>query len=81
MKPLNKLGAGERAYIVDMRNSLLCDKLFQMGIFPGDLVEVKENSLFKHSIVVSINNKTFNIYRKAAETIITNVVHYDFSLN
>ncbi len=81
MKSLNELGAGERAYIVDMRNSLLCDKLFEMGIFPGSLVEVKENSAFKQSIVVSINNKTFNIYKKAAETIITNVVHFEFCLN
>ena len=81
MKSLNELGAGERAYIVDMRNSLLCDKLFEMGIFPGSLVEVKENSAFNQSIVVSINNKTFNIYKKAAETIITNVVLFEFCLN
>ncbi len=81
MKPLDKLGAGERAYIVDMRNGKLCEKFFELGIFPGDMVEMKVNSADENSIVVTINNKTFNIFRAAAETIITNTVSFEFSLN
>ena len=81
MKSLDKLGAGERAYIVDMKNSLLCEKLFEMGVFPGDLVEVKENHRHHNSIVVVIKEKVFNIYKPAAETIITNYVHFETSLN
>ncbi len=81
MKPLNQLSAGEKAFIVDMRNSKLCDELFKLGVFPGDLVEMQENSIFNNSLVVKINNKKFNIYKNAAETIITNVVSFEFALN
>lgn len=81
MKPLNQLSAGEKAFIVDMRNSKLCDELFKHGVFPGDLVEMQENSIFNNSLVVKINNKKFNIYKNAAETIITNVVSFEFALN
>ncbi len=81
MKPLNQLSAGEKAFIVDMRNSKLCDELFKLGVFPGDLVEMQENSVFNNSLVVKINDKKFNIYKNAAETIITNVVSFEFALN
>lgn len=81
MKPLHKLNPGEKAYIVDMRNSKLTEKLFEMGVFPGALVEMKENSHRNNSLVVAINNTTYNIYRRAAETIITNVVSFEISLN
>ncbi len=81
MKPLHHLTPGEKAFIVDMRNSKLCEKLFELGVFPGDLVEMKENNTDNNSIVVSINKHTFNIYREAAETIITNVVSFQISLN
>ncbi|HWB64778.1 MAG TPA: FeoA family protein [Chitinophagales bacterium] len=81
MKPLHQLNPGERAFIVDMRNAHLCQKLFELGVFPGDMVEVRENNTDNHSILVHINNKPFNIYRKAAETIITNAVSFEYSLN
>ena len=64
-----------------MRNGRLCEKLFELGIFPGDLVEVKSNSVDDNSIVVHINNNVFNIYKKTAETIITNVVSFTYHLN
>ena len=81
MKPLAQLLPGERAFIVDMRNSHFCQKLFELGVFPGDMVEVKENSGDNQSIIVKINNHTFNIFKGAAETIITNVVSFELCLN
>ncbi len=81
MKPLHELTPGEQAFIVDMKNPRLCEKLLEMGVFPGDLVTMKENNVGEKSIVVSINNKQLNIYRKAAETIITNTVSFEFCLN
>lgn len=81
MKSLDQMCAGERAYIVDISNNKLCEKLFEMGVFPGDLVEMKENGAGHNSIVISVNNQTFNIYRKAAEKIITNKVCFEVSLN
>jgi Fe2+ transport system protein FeoA len=81
LKPLAHLLPGERAYIVDMRNSHFCQKLFELGVFPGDMVEVKENSGDNQSIIVKINNNTFNIFKGAAETIITHVVSFEFCLN
>jgi Fe2+ transport system protein FeoA len=81
MKPLHKLATGERAYIVDLRDGTLCLQLFELGCFPGDLVEVKENCADKNSIIIVINNTTINLYKKAAETIITNTVSFEFSLN
>lgn len=81
MKSLDKLGVGERAYIVDMQNSLLCEKLFEMGVFPGDLVEVKVNSKENNLLVVVIKGQTLKIYKPAAETIITNTIHFETSLN
>ncbi|HLP19483.1 MAG TPA: FeoA family protein [Chitinophagales bacterium] len=81
MKPLHQLVPGEKAFIVDMRNTKLCEKFFELGVFPGDIVEMKENNSANNSVVVTINNHTFNIYRPAAETIITNVVSFQVSLN
>ena len=81
MKPLHKLTPGERAFIVDMKNPRLCEKFLDMGVFPGDLVVMKENNADNKSIVVNINNKQYNIYRKAAETIITNTVSFEVCLN
>jgi Fe2+ transport system protein FeoA len=81
MKPLHQLSAGEKAFIVDMRNSRLCEAFFEMGVFPGDAIEVKENCADNNSLVVLINRKTYNIYKKAAESIITNVVSFEIHLN
>ena len=52
-----------------------------MGVFPGDMVEIKENSTDNQSIVVKINNRTYNLFKGAAETIITNVVSFEICLN
>lgn len=81
MKPLHKLSCGEKAYIVDMRNSKFCEFFFELGVFPGDLIEVKENYSNNNSLIVCVNNKNFNIYKKAAETIITNAVSFEINLN
>jgi Fe2+ transport system protein FeoA len=81
LKPLHKLVPGEKAFIVDMRNARLCEKLFELGIFPGDLVEVKAKSADDDSIVVHINNNIFNLYKKTAETIITQAVNFTVHLN
>jgi len=81
MKPLHHLTPGEKAFIVDMRNSKLCEKLFELGVFPGDLVEMKENISENNSIVLLITDPTFKLYRPAAETIIINVVSFQISLN
>ena len=81
MKPLTHLQPGQRAFIVDMRNSHYCEKLFELGVFPGDMVEIKENPGDGHSIVVKINNHTYNIFKGAAESIMTNIVSFDICLN
>lgn len=81
LKPLTHLRPGQKAFIVDMRNSHFCEKLFELGVFPGDMVEIKENSGETQSIVVKINDNTFNIFKGAAETIITSVVSFDICLN
>ena len=81
MKALNKLNSGERAYIVDMQNTKLCEKLFELGVFPGDMVQMKENLADTNSLIVCINNHNYNILKVAAETIITNVVSFEISLN
>ena len=81
LKPLTHLRPGQKAFIVDMKNSQLCETLFEMGVFPGDLVEIKEISAENQSVIVKINNHTYNIFNGAAETIITNVVSFDICLN
>ena len=81
MKPRTHLRPGQKAYIVDMKNGHFCEKLFEMGVFPGDMVEIKEIANDHNSIVVRINNRTYNINKGAAETIITNVVSFEFCLN
>ncbi|MBL7776799.1 MAG: ferrous iron transport protein A [Chitinophagales bacterium] len=81
MKPLHHLKPGEQAYIVDMQNNRICEKLFEHGVFPGDLVLMKQNCEESNSLVIVVNNKTFNLYKPAAETIITNVVSFEVSLN
>lgn len=81
MKPLTHLQPGERAFIVDMKNGHFCTKLFELGVFPGDMVEIKENTSDTQSIVFKINGRTYNLIKGVAETIITNVVSFDICLN
>jgi Fe2+ transport system protein FeoA len=81
MKPLTKLSQGEKAFIVDMRDEELCKTLFELGVFPGDLLEVKENQIDTNSVIVRVNNRTLNLFRNSAETIITNIVSFEFNLN
>ena len=81
MKPLNKLNTGQKAFIVDMRNAELCERLFELGVFPGDMIEVKRNSETDSSMIFKVNNQSFNIHKNIAETIITNVVSFEIHLN
>lgn len=81
MKLLNLLAPGEKAYIVDMQNTKLCEKLFEHGIMPGDEVEMHENEEGHRSLVIIINRKKFQLFKKAAETILTNPVSLEVSLN
>jgi Fe2+ transport system protein FeoA len=81
LKPLHRILPGEKAYIIDMRNPRLCILFFEMGVFPGDLVEVRENIAEKCSLIVHINNRSYTIYKKEAETILTNKVSLEVCLN
>jgi len=81
MKPLTKLSSGERAYIVDMRDGEICSILFEMRIFPGDMVEIKDNSANNNSVVIKVGNRTLNLVKNSAETIITNAVSFEINLN
>jgi len=81
MKSLDKLGAGERAYIVEISNEKLQEKLFELGVFPGDEVIMKVNSNDHNSVTISVRGQVYNLYRPAAETIITSAVSFEFSLN
>ena len=80
-KPLHKLAAGEKAFIIDINDAKQCELFFELGVFPGDLVQMEENCSGNNSLRVRINNKRFNIYKQAAETIITEVVSFELSLN
>lgn len=81
MKPLHKLSPGERAYIVDMNNSLICEKLFELGVFPGSIVEMKYNAAQHNSVIVTINGHTYNLFKPAAETIMTSTIFFEIGLN
>lgn len=81
MKSLDKMKVGERAYIVDVTNSLLYEKLFELGVMPGAMVELTYRSELNNSVIVKINGCTFNIYKPAAETIITNAILFEAALN
>lgn len=81
MKSLDKLGEGERAYIVEISNNILQEKLFEMGVFPGDEVIMKTNSDDHNSVVISVRGQTFNLFKPAAETVITQAISFEFSLN
>lgn len=81
MKSLDQLGAGERAFIVEINNEKLQDKFFELGIFPGDEVIMKINNNDHNSVVISIRGQTLNLFKPAAETIITQAISFEFSLN
>jgi Fe2+ transport system protein FeoA len=72
---------GEKAYIVDVNNHKLCEKFFEMGVFPGDLVEVQINASGNNQITVRINSRTFRIFKKAAEHVMTGAVDKQVCLN
>ena len=81
LKPLSELKTGEKAFIVDLLNPRLNEKLISMGIFPGVRVEVRRRARNSNCMVVRINNQEYNIYLRAAATIITNTVSLEFELN
>jgi Fe2+ transport system protein FeoA len=81
LKPLHELRSGEKAFIVDLRNPRLSEKLFELGIYPGALIEVKEHREEANYMLIHVNRKDYNIFKHAASTIITNNVSLEFELN
>lgn len=81
LKPLHKLQPGEKAFIVDLQNPRLSEKLLELGIYPGALIEVKEHNDEGNYMRVQVNRKDYNIFKHAASTIITNIVSLEFDLN
>ena len=81
MKPLTELERGEYGYIVDMRDSQITCQLFDMGCFTGDLICVESNRPERDFMTFSCREHYYRLYKPKAETIITNVVSYQFCLN
>jgi len=81
MKRLTQLKKGEFAFVVDLRDPIVCLEMLDNGFFPGEKVDVLENMPDANHILVAMNTKHYQIIKKKANSIITNVVSYDIHLN
>ena len=81
MKRLTQLKKGEFAFVVDLRDPIVCLEMLDNGFFPGEKVDVLENMPDDNHILVAMNNKHYLIIKNKANSIITNVVSYDIHLN
>jgi len=81
MKRLTELKKGEFGFIVDLRDGGVCLELLDKGCFPGEKVAILENRPEANHIIIAVNNHRYQIIKRKANTIITNVVSYEIHLN
>ena len=70
MKRLSELQVGEKAFVESIQDEFLEQQLLEMGVTPGQLIEVERKSPFSDPIAVVVSNLLISIRLSDADNII-----------
>ena len=73
MRKLSKLKIGEKAFVESIQDKFLEQHLLEMGVTPGQLIELERKSPFSDPIAVVVSNLLISIRLSDADNIIVKI--------
>ena len=73
MKRLSELLVGEKAFVKSIQDEFLEQQLLEMGVTPGQLIEVERKSPFSDPIAVVVSNLLISIRLSDADNIVVKI--------
>lgn len=70
MKRLSELQLGEKAFVASIQDEFVEQQLLEMGVTPGQLIELERKSPFSDPIAVVVSNLLISIRLSDADNII-----------
>ena len=70
MKRLSELQLGEKAFVESIKDEFVEQQLLEMGVTPGQLIELERKSPFSDPIAVVVSNLLISIRLSDADNII-----------
>ena len=70
MQKLSELMVGQRGFVKQINDEHLEQKLFEMGVTPGQLVEIERKAPFSDPIAIVVSNFLLSIRLVDAERIL-----------
>ena len=75
MKKLSELKVGDKGFVVDIEDEILEQQLLEMGITPGQMIEIERMSPFLDPIAVVVSSLLLSIRLSDARKIIINPIN------
>ena len=73
MKKLSELSAGDKAFVESIQDEFLEQQLLEMGVTPGQLIELERKSPFSDPIAIVVSNLLISIRLSDADNIIVKI--------
>ena len=73
MKKLSELQVGEKAFVESIQDEFVEQQLLEMGVTPGQLIELERKSPFSDPISVVVSNLLISIRLSDANNIIVKI--------
>ena len=73
MKRLSELQVGEKAFVESIQDEFVEQQLLEMGVTPGQLIELERKSPFSDPIAVVVSNLLVSIRLSDADNIIVKI--------
>ena len=70
MKRLSELQVGEKGILHEVEDSILEQQLLEMGVTPGQLIEVERKSPFSDPIAIAVSHLLLSVRYSDAQYII-----------
>ena len=70
MKKLSELKVGDKGFVLSIQDESLEQQFLEMGVTPGQLIEVERKSPFSDPIAVVVSNLLISIRLSDADNII-----------
>ena len=70
MKKLSELKVGDKGFVSSIQDEFLEQQLLEMGVTPGQMIEVERISPFSDPIAVVVSNLLLSVRLKDANNII-----------
>lgn len=75
MKRLSELKVGDKGFVVDIKDKILEQQLLEMGITPGQMIEIERASPFLDPIAVAVSSLLLSVRLSDARNIIINPIN------